>query len=516
MTALVTAVEVAAYDPALPGVTTLYYSSGRLITTTTDTPPHIAFDDRILSAPNFVRRAFGNARVTSGGQASGGVLELANPDHALAALLDLGLDGRAIVVRVGIPGTAYPAAWTTWLSGTVEQLEVRADRAVLRIRDRTAILDQPLQATRYAGTNSLPNGAEGVATDIKGQPKPLAWGRCYQVPAVLVNTAMLTYQVHSGAMQAIDAVCDKGAALTFGADRANLAALEAAAIAAGSYDTCLALGLFRLGASPAGRITADIRGDAAGSYVDRAGAIARRILETVCAIPTGEIDTASITALDAVANYQIGIWIGAETTRRAVIDALLGSVGAWCLPDREGIWTAGRLVAPPGAPLATYADAEIDSIDREATNDPGRGIPAWQVTLRYRRNWAPASAADLVPVGAGMTEARRNDLQQEWRATVASDSGVQTAHLLATSIEADTLLTTEADAIAEAARRLALHSVRRDYVRLHTPLTDDSAQHDLGDELRAVTPALGYAAGRNLVVLGITREGDTMIFEMWG
>lgn len=518
-TTLITAVEITAYDPDLPGTRTLYFSDARLVTGAAATPAHQWFDDRIQAAPNFERRAFGSARVTSGGQSTGGVLELANADHALSYLLDLGLDGRDIVVRTGTDAETYPTGWTTWLTGTVRQVEVTTDKAILRLKDRMAVLDLPLQANRYAGTNSGGplSGAEGVATDIKGQPKPLAWGRCYHVPTVLVNTGMLTYQVHDGSVHAIDAVYDKGAALTFGADRANLAALEAAAIAAGSYDTCKALGLFRLGASPAGRVTADVRGDNSGSgYVDRPGAIWRRVLEAKAG-QTGKIDTASVTALDAAANCECGIWIGAETTIRPVTEAILSSVGAAGTPDRTGQWTATQLVAPSGTPAHEFVDADIETIQREATNDPGGGIPVWQVTLRYKRHWAAFGAADLVAVGGSLTEAQRAELLQEWRTTApATDAATQTLHLLATTLERDTLLISATDAAAERDRLLALHKPRRDYVRLSVAVDSTVTALDVGDVVTVTTPALGYSAGRAFAVLGLTREVNRIIFDLWG
>lgn len=512
----ITAVEITAYDPAIPGTRTLRFATGRLVTGAADTPALTWFDDSLRDSPNLERRAFGDARVVTGGTAAAGLLQLAASGQS--GLLDLGLDGRAIVVRQGYEGDAYPGAWTTFLAGTVQHVEMGQDTATLRLADRAAVLDLPLQATRYAGTNTGAPlaGVEGVAGDIKGQEKPLCWGRCRQVPAVLVNTYYFTYQIHDGAVQAIDAVYDRGAALTFDADYANVAALHAAAIAAGSYGTCLALGLFRLGAAADGRITADVRGDASGSgYVDRAGAVMRRVLEAKCGIPTGDIDTAAFSALDTAAPYEVGIFIGVATTRRAVIEALQSSVGAYVLPGRTGTWTTGQLVAPSGTPDITLTDAEGVDFVREATRDPGRGIPVWQVSLRYARNWSTFSATDLVAVGGGITEAERAALLQEWRTAVATDSSVQTKHLLATTLEYDTLLVNEADAAAEAARRLALHKVRRDYLRVPLAATEETAALDLLDQVVIDTTVAGLS-GRQYAILGIVAEGQTVTLELWG
>jgi hypothetical protein len=85
-------------------------------------------------------------------------------------------------VRVGAQDAPYPSGFTTFLTGTAEQVEVGARTATIRLRDRLQVLSLPLQANRYAGSNVLPAGAEGTADDIKGQPKPLLYGRRYQVP----------------------------------------------------------------------------------------------------------------------------------------------------------------------------------------------------------------------------------------------------------------------------------------------------------------------------------------------
>lgn len=499
-----------------PGLRRFYWSSGAFVSGVTSVPPHQPFDPRIITAPSFTRRAFADPRAATGAAASGGVLELANGDHALASILDMGIAGRAITVRVGQPDAVYPSGFTTWLTGTVEAVEVGASRATLRIRDRLAILDQPMQATKYAGTNALPSGAEGVPTDIQGQPKPLAWGRNYQVPLVLVNTSKLTFQAHAGQMQAFDAVYDKGAPLTFsGTDRANLAALEAAVIAAGQYDTCLALGLVRLGGSPAGQVTADIRGDAASSYVDRVGAICRRILETVCGVPTAEIDTTSFSDLDTAANYEAGIWIGSEATRRDVLTALASSVGAWVVPTAAGVWKAGQIVAPSGAADATLTDADILEIDRVPPQGEDAAIPVWRVTVRYGRFWRVFSSTDLAAPPA-ITEARRGELTQEWRTTTTTDAATQTAHPLAVTLERDTCLVSAANAASERDRLLALHKVRRDLTRCRVPLTDTFAALDLGARVDVVTAALGYSAGRSFVLSGVTRDANTLELMLWG
>lgn len=498
-----------------PGTRVLRYASGRgRMTGPTDIPPHVHFEPRLQQPVNFSRTLFSNARVTGGASVGAGEIVLNNTDQALASLRTLGLDGRDITVCVGAQDAPYPTGFTTFLTGTAEQVEIGARTATVRLRDRLQLLSLPLQTNRYAGSNVLPSGAEGMAEDIKGQPKPLLYGRRYQVPPVLVNTAKLTYQLHDGAIQAVDAVYDMGVVLTAGADYANLAALEAAAPAAGTNITCLALGLFRLGAAPAGRITADARGDNTGGYVSKAGEIVQRILTSRCGVAPGVLDVPSFTALNTAAPGECGVFLTGETTRQQAIDLLLASVGAWLAPTRTGAWQVGQLVAPSGTPAATLTDGEILSLDSRATNDDTRGVPVWRVTVRYKP-YSQASAADIA---GSVTAARRSELLQPRRDTTASDPTIQTKHLLAQELVRETVLTSAADAATEVARLLALHGVRRDFVQAEIWLSESAAALDLGQVVRLVTPRLGYGAGRDFVVVGIALDGrrQRLTLDLWG
>lgn len=510
---LIYLVEITAYTGA--GTETLRFASGRgKVTGPTETPPNAFFEPRVVEPANFSRTAFSDARVMGGGTVGFGELVLNNADQGLTALLDYGLDGRDCIIRVGPPDAAYPGGYTTFLSTTMEQPEVGKQRATIRLRDKLSLLDQPLQATKYAGTNSLPSGKEGVATDIKGRPKPLTYGRCRHVPPICCNTALLIYQFHDGAAQAVDGVFDMGVALGFGVDRANLAAMEATAPAQGAYDTCLAEGLIRLGATPAGRVTANVKGDATGGYVRKVSEIVERILTTKVGVPSGDIDTASFSALASSANQEVGIYIAQETTSRQAINDMLASIGAWLAPTRTGTWQIGQLVAP-GTPTVTFTDREIIDIDRRATRDEGRGIPLFQAVLSYAKNWTTFGESDIA---GAVSAADRAEMLQEWRRVTATDSSVQTKHLLATELRRDTLLTDATETATEAARVLALHKVRRDFVQATVRLQADTFTIDLGSFVRLETPRLGYDAGRNFVVVGITSDGRKrrLQLDLWG
>ena len=114
----------------------------------------------------------------------------------------------------------------------------------------------------------LPDGVEGVEDDLKGKPKPRCYGECLNVSPPWVNTSKLIFQVHDGLIEDIVTVYDKGVALTKGDPIGSLATLLTTTPTAGEWDYYLGSAsdgaYFRLGSSPAGLITADVKGDKFG------------------------------------------------------------------------------------------------------------------------------------------------------------------------------------------------------------------------------------------------------------
>lgn len=509
--------EVEAYDPALPGVRTLRYSTGQgYVTSPAATPANTHFPPRLMESVAFRVSAFSDGRVMGGTSVGTGTISLANADEVLSPLLDYGFDGRPLTVWIGKQDAAFPGGFTRFFSGTVEQAVAEDDAIVLRIRDQLQILRQPFSEVRYAGTNVLPNGVEGTADDIANQVKPHTYGRCYEVPGVLVNSALQIWQVHNGAVQAIDAVYDRGIAYTFGTNHANLAALQAATVTEGTYHTCLSLGLYRLGVTPIGPVTADVRGDNSGGYVNRVGAIVQRMLVNQCGVSLSDIDTATFTTLDALAPYEVGIHVSGEQTRLSVIDQLLVSVGAWLVPTRLGTWTIGRLVAPTGTAAATFTSDQIYKLTKRPTGDDARGVPIKQVVLRYRKNWQQFRAADI---SGAVSSERKLILENEWRTTTADDPSVVVKHLQAEKLERDCLFVNKADADAEAARLLALHGVRRDLLDGELAPVASAVALEIGTVVTLATSLLGYDAGRKVVVVGLQTDGggtEKITPQFWG
>lgn len=399
---------------------TIYYSSAEVTkyySTHGCTVGTQYYEPRLIN-PGSLKNMLYSDGTTSGSSTIGyGEVSLANPDGGLDFLLDAGFAGRSILIKQLIAGTAL-----TLMSCSMEQPTFDANTVNIRIKDAKMALNIPVQPNKYGGTNTLPDGIDGT-DDIKGKPKPLLHGRPPNITPVCVNTSRLIYQIHDGAVYAITAVYDKGVALTAGVDRATNALLQANPPAAGTYDTCLAEGLFRLGSSPFGAVTVDVTSSAVGSNMTTAQGI---MFLHGAAGPTVGVDATSITALDTANSSVIEFYLTEERTLAECIDEMLAGVGGWATIV-DGDIVVGRLDAPTGTAVATLTNTEILSMDRIATNDASRGVPAWKVTANYDKNYTIQDAGSLagrVTFGWKLTSLPSPTPSSQWWKNVAYGNGL--------------------------------------------------------------------------------------------
>mgnify|MGYP000272883275 CR=1 FL=1 len=231
---LIYLVEMTGADAA--GATTVFrYSTGLGYTTLgADTPAHTYYAPRVTNPGLYELSCHGGAKTYGLAGVGYGTIELQNADGALDSLIGYGFDGQACRVLIGAQGAAY-STFTAIFRGTMDQVFAGIKTLRVNIRNVLQNLDVPLQSVKFAGTNSLPNGLEGVAGDLKGKPKPLLWGYANDVAPPQVNTSRLIYQLSCQQFQdavfydefdvEIDripwtvSVKDQGAALTAGSEK---------------------------------------------------------------------------------------------------------------------------------------------------------------------------------------------------------------------------------------------------------------------------------------------------------
>lgn len=502
-------VELTAKIDAAGTTRVFYFSTGRFVTGPTDTPAHTAFDEGLINPGSIGVTAFSDGRTGGGTKLEVGDIVIANADGAYDAFLTYGFDGQPVVIRSGMSG-AYPAAFSTVLRGTVDTVDASWEEITVRLRPPEQIFERPLQETRYAGTNVLPAGIEGTADDIKGQPKPKVFGTVFNVPAVFVNTAKDCYQVHDGALNAISAVYDKGGVYTAGANYATSALLLAAAPGAGTFITCIAEGLFRLGTAASGLVTADVVQGA--SSANRTTAQLMKAIALAAGVSGGSISAADVTALDTDAPGEAGLFVGGDMTFQAAMDQVAENAGAYWAFDTDLVLRMGQLKAPTGTPVLTI-DTEISiRVERRASKD--KPVPVWRVVGHYR----PLGVKQDGDIAAAVTAARRAELAAGYRTTApADDAAVKTQFSQAAELIIEMGLISGTDAATETARRLALHKVRRSIFDVTLP-KEHIVGVEIGEVVELELPRFGLDAGVLFRVIGrrIDLDENNATLSLWG
>lgn len=502
-------IELTAAIDAAGTLRTFYLSDVGFVTNPSDTPANQDFMPRLVDPGSIGIHAFSDGRTGGATKLETGEIVLTNADGALDGWKDFSFDGRPVVIRYGAGG-AYPTTFTTLFTGTVDSVLVSWKQVVVQIKDKQAVFDRPARTAVYGGTNVLPNGVDGTASDIKGKVRPCAYGKVLNVAPPNVNTSQYVFEV--GPCVSVDAVYVNGASLTAGAVYTSLADLQANAPTAGQFRAWPAGGYFRLGTLAGEQVTADVTEGATAA--DRTTAQLIKRIALAAGLGAGEISTADVAALDAAASAVVGIWIEGDTTFAASLDQVAASAGAWYGFDAGGVLRMGQLAEPTGAPARTLHDYDIQAgIERRPPKDTG--TPAWSYTLNHTKNWTVQASG----LAGAVTTARAAFLAQGTRASTAQDASIKTQWLLAESITADSLLTTSTDADAEAARRLALYKVRRDVFDMPIHL---DVLRGVPLQLMEVTalqlPRFGMASGRNFRLIGIALElaRSRITLTLWG
>lgn len=523
-------IAVPAGDPGLTflidgqyhnGSTTVsYYLSGGAeegwTSPPTDTPANQYYEPRIIDPGNFERHLFSGGALRGKSSVGAGDIVIANGDpgngETLDSWLGYGFDGRTITIR------AMKREWTsiaqalTLFSGRTARLVSTSplERLELRIKDQLSDLDKPLLTTVFAGTTTASAAtAEGNA-DLKGQIKQRVWGSATNVALQPANVYDLIYLASNSAMTSIT-VYDGGIPLTNDGDDANIATLQAATIASGHYRTCLASGLVRLGAPAAFVVTADIV-EGSNAAARTAGQIAYRMM-IAHGIDASVLSVSTINDLDA---RNSAVCYSVVTDGRSAIDAIqevLDSIGAWMIPNRNGIYEFGRFEAPTYDPNNSY-DLDLQDVSDGQLQRLDVDLPCYRVTLKYGRVHRVQDDSEVAGI---VTAERRATLGSDYRSVVAEDTSVQTKHPDAIEIEVVTNLSSSADATTEVARLLALLKVDRSKYSIALPLADAWPVNP-GMSITLTHPRLGMSSGFPCMVLSRTDDyvNERLVFEVWG
>lgn len=439
---------------------------------------------------------------------SAGELRIANGDGGVNSLTgDWTVAGRAVTIyRAPHRRPVHAPRSTFERVATLKTAAAFGGTSTLRmpLQSGAKTLNDPACGT-YTGAGGI-NGDAGLA----GANIPRLFGLVRNIAPVQVEAGKLIYQLHDGALSQVLAVRDAGVALVPGGDVASYAALQSATVAAGTFQTSLATGHFRVGTVPL-RLTADARGaTASGGYPATAGALAAQILS----LSTGS--TVSPTAFAAWRTAEAGIVVRGGTVADA-LDRLAAGLGtAWWGTDTNGNWIGGAVTAPEtlGTGIA-IRESMLAAPPEEVT---GALPPWWRARVGYQRLDLVQSGADLV---TSVSAADRDYYGRLQRTAIASDTAVQSAYPLAVDgEEVPGVLDSAGEASAAAAELLALFKEpRRSWLVRLGPRADGLPwwQLSLGSPVRLIWKyAAPLASGRTLLVRSISARGDDAELELWG
>src|SRR5450830_1780956 len=358
---------------------------------------------------------------------SGGDIELDNADGALDGWLDDVWMNRAIRVWVGDP--AWPRAdFQLVFDGVMADVASSGRESVnLVLRDKLQRLNTPISEVKLGGT-----------TQNKDAILPVPFGECHNVAPLLTNPVTLEYGF-LGAVESVFEVRTNGKPIAV--------ALNEQA------------GRFNLTTDPfSTTITASVQGDKGGGYAPRIAPLVRRIATAYGKLEDRftetDLDLGNLAAFDAAHPQPVGLYVADRTNQAQAVQQLAASVGAQAIMSRTGQLRLVQIALPAaGVPVEIGPDQMKERSLRQVQRLPVVAA----VKIGFDRNWTvQASLTTSIPP-------EHADLYAtEWLTATAVDEEVRARYRLTDDpAQIDTCLKVEADAQAEAARRLALNKVPR-------------------------------------------------------
>lgn len=429
-------------DPNYLGVQTLHVTSGRHYINGTDMYipailPGFTFDTQLYS------QGTTKGEVTIGT----GQLTIANTDGQFDFLRKCGLDGQRIKIWAPLNESDPLTNDNLYFVGKIFYPNLNFDKIVLYMKDQTEVLNVPAQNSLFAGTNAGNAGLEGLPTDLGGKPKPMVYGRVFNIPLYQINSSLLMYGCNYDTLGNAKAIYrvwnlyDKGGKLQFQADFSTSALLQAAVVQPGFYATCLANAQIKLGSVPIGAVTADI--DENTLALSSAPYLVKRFFTDQGYVDGTDYHGGLLDQLHLLNNCPAGIFItDSGDTQLSVATDLLNSIGAWIAPDRLGIFQFGRFDLAVNTPqvsamIVTRNTYKTGTLDRPMTGDQNYGIPAKQVNVHHSKRWIVQQEADLLP---SLEPSLISFLGEPDTVAKATSPSVIALHALAPVIDYDTLL----------------------------------------------------------------------------
>lgn len=481
----------------------IYAATKEFISRASDDPPNrpflgtlekpISFEHSIINAGGFGEISVGY-----------GELELINAEGDYDRLIGLyGIDGQRVRLRVGMVQGGIVSAYSTFsllADLTATGWIITEDRVTVSLRDNSHKLEVAAQPNSYGGAGDVDGSA-----DLAGKRKPIVVGEVRNISPPLLIPADLVYQVHDGPVEAIDAVYDAAGALINYGDYPNAAALLAAALSSG-FVTCLDEGLFKLGAAPSGKVTADVRGDNSDGYIETTADVVKFLILNACELSEDDFDLETFDLLNASQPASIGYYLGTDKneTVAETVGKLMAGISGWCGFDSIGRLQLRQVESPSPVVVQRYDEFDLVTLTRDRL--PSAIDPIIQrARVSYNVNWTVQQGTELIGDVLESDPDLVSYLASPFR--VASPSvdlaaAIVLNHPLA--IDPDPVVAyfvEAADAQAAADVRMALYGVERSLYRFTTK--EHLFAQDVGDTIYLSAPRIGLADGKYLLVVQV-------------
>lgn len=445
------------------------------------------YQARVADPFSFDSKMYDSNYLIGQSRISYGNISIINNDGELDYLLGAIWDEAVITVKMGRPTFNYED-FETIFSGKAEQAIWDLSTINIRLRNYEAELVTPLQNNLYLGTGGL----EGTE-DLKGQPKPLCFGKCTNIEPVLVDPVNLIYHIHDGTINSVITVYFNGYPATLGVD----------------YSVNLSNSTITLLGSPGNNVivTADVTGDNTGGYVSSVTNIIQRILENYGGFSYPEdFDTLAFQDTEISNGNTVGIFIKEDTNINDVIDNLIESIGGFWGFNRQNKIFCGIVAEPNSSTILDLTKSDIISINRIPSP-----LHIWYVSTHYQKIWKQFTVDQLA---GAVTPSEVLRLTSPYKQYIASDTLYNTP--LSNKREIDSLFDTLSVAQVEGDRQFQLFNKKRDIYEITIKTLNFNI--NLGQSISVTLDRFGFDQSSYFIIIGYKESirDNTLVLTVWG
>ena len=453
-------------------IVTRRISNRPFVSSKTDTPPSTPYIARLIGGIKYTQ----SISIDGGVTVSFGDLEINNADGELDSWIDDYWSNRELSIYVG------DASWNLSdfrkvVSGTIVGINTRNRNTInIKLSDKLQRLNTPI-------TENLVGGS----TKLSDSVVPLTFGECHNIEPFLVDPTIQKYKVHDGAIESIIEVRDNGVPVVFTPNLSD--------------------GTFVLSKAPAGRITCSAQG-AKFSYLGGATQWHTGIAQIVYHLATqygnpslkftqSDFDITKLNTFASANQQPIGCFIKDRSNLLQIINDISSSVGSKLTVDANGLAYLVKLDITGFSPQIVIS--EKDTIEKSIEIDYLPDVNA-SVKIGYCKNYTIQENLQ-----SGILAEHAALFAEQWLTKLAEDNTAASNYNLFTEpVISETLLLTEADANAEATRRLNLFNVQRKIIKLKVGFNYILASS--GQSVLLTNRRFGLSSGKQGQILSISTD----------